>query len=201
MDNKVITLRENTYLNYTSPLMVNMEVPENESKIIVEGKEEQRISVKVESLKRPQLKSNDNSKEKDKNDEDKKDAEKNQSEEPIKKSERKKSEKRPPKPKTLKDYIALVIDNNAFLGFMTLCTIFALFSNDMQNAFFPNTVDNSFDSVQFLLFVIFTVEILLTVLVKEDYFNSFFFWLDLISTVSLLQDISWAFSTFLNNGR
>jgi hypothetical protein len=35
----------------------------------------------------------------------------------------------------------------------------------------------------------FSIEIILSVIVKEGYFLSFFFWLDSISTISLLLDI------------
>ncbi len=37
----------------------------------------------------------------------------------------------------------------------------------------------------------FTLEIVVASLVKPDYFNGFFFWLDVISTLSLLLDIGW----------
>ena len=36
----------------------------------------------------------------------------------------------------------------------------------------------------------FSFEIALSVIVRKDYFNSFFFWLDIISTVSLILDIN-----------
>lgn len=36
----------------------------------------------------------------------------------------------------------------------------------------------------------FSIEIILSVLTKEGYFLSFFFWLDTISTISLLLDIN-----------
>lgn len=37
----------------------------------------------------------------------------------------------------------------------------------------------------------FFLEIILSVYVKSDYFNSFFFWLDLISSVTLILDLTW----------
>ena len=39
--------------------------------------------------------------------------------------------------------------------------------------------------------ILFFIEIVLSSIAKEDYFNSFYFWLDLISTVSLITDIGW----------
>ena len=37
--------------------------------------------------------------------------------------------------------------------------------------------------------VVFTVEIALTCYGKPDYFNSFYFWLDIVATVSIITDI------------
>ena len=37
----------------------------------------------------------------------------------------------------------------------------------------------------------FTVEIIIACLVKPGYFLSFFFWLDVISTASMIFDIGW----------
>ena len=38
--------------------------------------------------------------------------------------------------------------------------------------------------------VLFTIEIIMNLLVKPEYFNSFFFYLDIISTISLLLDMT-----------
>jgi hypothetical protein len=94
--------------------------------------------------------------------------------------------------------IASIIDSNYFLCFITLCTLFALFSNDMQYAFSPPSVDFPFDTIQFIIFIIFTIEIAKTVFAKPGYFGSFFFWLDVISTISITQDIPWILGSFLN---
>jgi hypothetical protein len=103
----------------------------------------------------------------------------------------------PSKTLRVKAYLQTLIDSNIFLCIMTLCTLFALFSNDFQYAFLPLTVDIPFDVVQTFLFFLFSVEIVLTMFVKPDYIGSFFFWLDLLSTISLLQDISWAFGSYI----
>jgi hypothetical protein len=103
-----------------------------------------------------------------------------------------------PKIPIITKFITILIDNNYFLAFMTLCTLLALFLNDMQFAFCPIGVDIPFDTIQSILFFLFLFEILLTVCVKKDYLGSFFFWLDLISTISLLQDISWVFGLLLS---
>ena len=43
----------------------------------------------------------------------------------------------------------------------------------------------------FACLVLFTLEITLNGISQEGYFNSFYFWLDVISTLSLVTDISW----------
>ena len=35
---------------------------------------------------------------------------------------------------------------------------------------------------------------------KEDYFNGFYFWLDIISTVSIITDIGWVMEGILGDG-
>jgi len=40
-------------------------------------------------------------------------------------------------------------------------------------------------------FALFTIEILINSVVAEDFKYSFFFWLDIIATLSLIADINW----------
>ena len=46
----------------------------------------------------------------------------------------------------------------------------------------------------------FLIEISLASFAQKDYINSFFFWLDLIATISLIQEIDWIFTPLLNIG-
>lgn len=43
--------------------------------------------------------------------------------------------------------------------------------------------------LNFISLVLFGIELILASIGKPDYFNSFFFWLDLVSTLSLITDI------------
>jgi len=43
----------------------------------------------------------------------------------------------------------------------------------------------------------FTIEIIVASISKEDYFLSFYFWLDLVSTISLITDIGWIMNAML----
>ena len=51
------------------------------------------------------------------------------------------------------------------------------------------TADPTFDYLVMITMGIFVLEIFLSVFVKEDYVFSFFFWLDMISTITLIFDI------------
>lgn len=89
------------------------------------------------------------------------------------------------------------VDNNYFVIFMTVLTIFVLFANDIQNAWCRTNVDVPIDIMQCLMFAMFTLEIVLTAIAKEGYIFSFFFWLDVISTISLIQDIAFIFDPLM----
>ncbi len=47
---------------------------------------------------------------------------------------------------------------------------------------------------------LFSVELLLSSISKLNYFNGFFFWLDFISTLSLLLDIGWFTNAIFGTG-
>jgi hypothetical protein len=93
--------------------------------------------------------------------------------------------------------IEAFVDSTAVMLTMTCFTIFALFASDIQAAWLPSSVDFSFDVIQVLLFFFFTLEIVLASVSKKGYLGSFFFWLDVVATLSLLQDISFIFDILL----
>ena len=72
---------------------------------------------------------------------------------------------------------------------MFLVTIYALIGEDIKIICFNKSADNVFTGMNAFAFAIFCIEIILACIAKPDYFNSFFFWLDLISTLSLITDI------------
>ena len=74
---------------------------------------------------------------------------------------------------------------------MTLVTLYALFGDDISLVFFTKSADETFNYITTFALVLFVVEITLNSLCQDGYFNSFYFWLDVVSTVSLITDISW----------
>mmetsp|Transcript_3670 Transcript_3670/g.4918 ORF Transcript_3670/g.4918 Transcript_3670/m.4918 type:complete len:841 (+) Transcript_3670:546-3068(+) len=73
--------------------------------------------------------------------------------------------------------------------FMTLVTIWALFGDDVRLITTYKEADDGFTVVTILCLIFFAVELSFASLAKAEYFLGFYFWLDLIATLSLLFDI------------
>lgn len=84
----------------------------------------------------------------------------------------------------------LLLQNIYFQIFITVLALFSLFSDDIRMAAFPASADFGFDIVHILLICVFLVEIVLNWIALEEYRFSFYFVLDLISSLSILLDIS-----------
>jgi hypothetical protein len=74
---------------------------------------------------------------------------------------------------------------------MTLITVYSLFFDDIRAAAVQPDYDGVFYGITCFCMVCFLIEIFFAAIAKEDYFLTFFFWLDLISTVSMIGDIGW----------
>ena len=83
-----------------------------------------------------------------------------------------------------------VAANVWFQTFTTLITIYALFGDDLKTAEFDKTTDGAFDILVFSATAIFAIEICINSLGRAGYFNSFYFWLDIVSTATLALDVS-----------
>ena len=74
---------------------------------------------------------------------------------------------------------------------MSVVTLWALFGDDIRVLGAGKSGDSAFYVLTIICFSIFSVEILLSCYAKQDYLFTFFFWLDLISTITLLLDVGW----------
>jgi branched-subunit amino acid transport protein AzlD len=86
-------------------------------------------------------------------------------------------------------FLEFILDHWITSTIMTIVTIYALFSDDVKMLFFTKPVDELFDIMTIVALVLFTFEIIVSSIVKEDYTCGFYFWLDFISTLSLIMDI------------
>lgn len=82
---------------------------------------------------------------------------------------------------------------------MTAITIYALFFDDLRLLLFPKSVDDVFYAITFICIIVYSVELVLASLAVEGYFLSFFFWLDLISTLSMIPDCGFIWNPLLEN--
>jgi len=83
-----------------------------------------------------------------------------------------------------------IVESNFVVGFTTFLTIYALIGEDIKTIFTNAGADGIFDVFTGICLVIFTVEIILSIFGKKEYFLGFFFVLDVVSTATLIMDFS-----------
>jgi hypothetical protein len=81
---------------------------------------------------------------------------------------------------------------------MTVVTIFAIFGDDIRLWLTDKNADPYFYTALLVSFFLFFSEILINTVVTDEFKYSFFFWLDIIATISVLIDIQWI-TDILNN--
>lgn len=74
---------------------------------------------------------------------------------------------------------------------MTVITLYCLFGDDVRQIGFNATSDPVFYVLTIISFFAFSIEIIISCIVQEDYWLGFYFWLDIISTISLVADVGW----------
>lgn len=84
---------------------------------------------------------------------------------------------------------------------MTLLTFYALFSDDVRIIAFNKDYDNVFYSVTAIGIMLYTVEIFLSCYAQPGYYGHFFFYLDIVSTLSMVPDCGWIWGLFIENSQ
>ena len=83
---------------------------------------------------------------------------------------------------------------------MTAITIYALFGDDIRILIVGPNGDVYFYVLSLISLIAFTIEVTVSCVVKEGYNLGFFFWLDVISTASLIFDIGWFTEIMFSTG-
>ncbi|CAD8085296.1 unnamed protein product [Paramecium primaurelia] len=83
------------------------------------------------------------------------------------------------------------IDGWGFSLLMGFVTIYALFGDDIRILSVNKDGDDIFFILTTICIACFTVEIVLTCIANPTYLFNFYFWLDLISTATMILDIGW----------
>jgi class 3 adenylate cyclase len=84
-----------------------------------------------------------------------------------------------------------IIIHNLFQFLSFVMTMLALFLDPIRDAWMDKGHDEWVNAVLFVCFMFFCVEMTLLSIAEKGYFNSFFFWLDFLGSVSLIFDIPW----------
>mmetsp|Transcript_64409 Transcript_64409/g.153641 ORF Transcript_64409/g.153641 Transcript_64409/m.153641 type:complete len:1024 (-) Transcript_64409:52-3123(-) len=84
-----------------------------------------------------------------------------------------------------------MVDSMIFIGFTSLLTIWALIGDDVRLTCTEKPADIVFNIITVICICVFSIEICLSCIGKTDYFLGFFFILDVISTVTMLLDITY----------
>jgi hypothetical protein len=92
------------------------------------------------------------------------------------------------------------LENYVVVGFMSAVTIYSLFFDDIRAAGFESKQDPIFWGFTCACMGFFLIEIFLSSIAKKDYFLSFFFWLDVISTISMIPDIGFVWYLMIGEG-
>ena len=101
----------------------------------------------------------------------------------------------------LRSRVRHIMNSAAIQTFSSLLLLLSLFMTDsfiLGNA--PDSMNNSLYGTMSVILGIFIVEITVMSLVENNYAFSFFFWLDLIGTISLILDIGWISQLFIPSG-
>ena len=85
----------------------------------------------------------------------------------------------------------LMIESWQWGIFMAVVTIYTLFFDDIRVICIPKKYDDFFYFLTTVSLCLFTFEIILACYCSPGYFNSFFFWLDVLATGSMIFDIGW----------
>eukprot|EP00753_Platysulcus_tardus_P015585 PLAT5105.1.p1 GENE.PLAT5105.1~~PLAT5105.1.p1 ORF type:complete len:852 (+),score=467.46 PLAT5105.1:115-2670(+) len=92
------------------------------------------------------------------------------------------------------------VDHKYVQAVMTVITIYALFGDDLRLAATPRSADDAFYALGLVALILFTVELVLNSWAKPGFIFGFYFWLDLLATVSMLPDIGWIWDPLTQGG-
>ena len=84
--------------------------------------------------------------------------------------------------------------------FMIAWTLYALFAEDIRRLATDKPADNIFYVFTIIAMCIFSLEINILCVFQSDYIFSYYFWLDIITTATMIMDIGWVFDTAISAG-
>lgn len=93
-----------------------------------------------------------------------------------------------------------VLENYAIVGMMSAITVYSLFFDDIRMVATSLDTDYIVFAITSWCFGMFALEIILASICRENYFLTFFFWLDAVSTISMITDIGQIWDAMTGGG-
>lgn len=113
----------------------------------------------------------------------------------VKESEENKKNTQPDSTKpTCKSKVKYVLEHWITTIIFSVITLWVLFADDIKILTTDVSADPTFSILNIVFMVAFAVELIISSIVIDNYFLGFFFWLDLISTFSMILDIHWIYA-------
>ena len=81
------------------------------------------------------------------------------------------------------------LNHNVVQIIINLLTAWSLFADNIQVLAFEKDADLGFDIVSYIVISVFVTETCLNVLTKENYFLGFYFYMDVVATLTMLMDV------------
>jgi hypothetical protein len=101
---------------------------------------------------------------------------------------KKKKKKKKNKCDLIRKFIYHLVDNIYLHIFVLFLSVYSLFMEDISNICLSKSVDPIFEHINEGVFFFFFTEFLLLIISKKNFIGSFYFYLDMISIISLLPN-------------
>jgi class 3 adenylate cyclase len=94
----------------------------------------------------------------------------------------------------------ILTENRAVSAFMTCLVMWSLFCDDIRLLCTDKSADDGFYAVVMFMLIVFAVEFGMLNWLKPKYTFGFYFWLDLVATLSLIPDVGWIWDDVQGGG-
>jgi hypothetical protein len=98
--------------------------------------------------------------------------------------------------KVMKEHITAFFSNNIYMFIISFFTFYCMFADDIRMAFLPKSCDVVIDSFLIISMAFYGLELILSCCFKDGYLLSYYFVVDLFSTLSIIFDVQWLFDPY-----
>jgi hypothetical protein len=88
-------------------------------------------------------------------------------------------------------YLKMIVEGKVVTITMAIVTFYALIGDDIRLWATDKWVDTYFYAGLMISFILFTMEVILNSITDPEFKYSFYFWMDIIATLSIIPDIIW----------